>query len=273
MSAKSQQKIKKPTKRCELPHISYSELKNWCHCPYYHKLVNIDKIKHFEGNEYTAFGTALHSFCEHLLTKQISVTDKAFFIKEFRQELKSLDKDLNKKLVVSMFEQGKKIVPELIPALRKVFGDYDVFTTEEKLYEPLGEVENYLFKGYVDLVLKTKDGKYHIIDWKTCSWGWDSKKRSDKMIAYQLVLYKHYFCKKHNIDPNNVETHFALLKRTAKKDIVEVFSVTSGTKRTENALELLQRAIETIKSGVHIKNKLSCTSGYGCEFYKTQYCK
>ena len=68
-----------------MPHISYSELKNWCHCPYYHKLVNIDKIKHFEGNEYTAFGTALHSFCEHLLTKQITVNDKAFFIKEMQE--------------------------------------------------------------------------------------------------------------------------------------------------------------------------------------------
>ena len=32
------------------------------------------------------------------------------------------------------------------------------------------------------------------------------------------------------------------------------------------------KAIQTIKSGIHIKNKLSCTSGYGCEFYKTKHC-
>ena len=29
--------------------------------------------------------------------------------------------------------------------------------------------------------------KYHI-DWKTCSWGWDSRKKSDKMIT-TLTLY------------------------------------------------------------------------------------
>jgi hypothetical protein len=147
-----------------------------------------------------------------------------------------------------------------------------VVKTEEKLYEPMSQFDDYLFKGFVDLVLKTTDGKYHIIDWKTCSWGWDTKKRSDKMIVYQLVLYKYYFCKKHNIDPKNVETHFALLKRTAKKDIVEIFNVTSGPKRTQNALELLERAVTTIKNNIHIKNRLSCTSGYGCEFYKTKYC-
>ena len=92
------------------------------------------------------------------------------------------------------------------------------------------------------------------------------------MIVYQLILYKHFFCQKYGIDPKMAHTHFGLLKRTSKKDIVELFEVTSGQKRIENALELLNKAIKTIKSGVHIKNKLSCTSGYGCEFYKTKHC-
>ncbi len=56
------------------------------------------------------------------------------------------------------------------------------------------------FKGFIDLVIKTPDGKYHVIDWKTCSWGWDMKKKTDKMMAYQLSFYKNYFAKKHNID-------------------------------------------------------------------------
>jgi hypothetical protein len=49
-----------------MPHISYSELKNWDFCPFYHKLTYVDKIKIFEGNVYTAFGTALHETCEKL---------------------------------------------------------------------------------------------------------------------------------------------------------------------------------------------------------------
>ena len=256
-----------------MSHISYSELKNWCHCPFYHKLVNIDKIKVFEGNEYTAFGTALHSVCEDLLVEEeISTSEEELFSDKFRQELKKLNiEKLNKELVVSMFKQGQRLSSKAIPALQDYFGDYEVIQAEEKLYEPIDNVEDYLFKGYIDLVIKTGD-TYHIIDWKTCSWGWDNRKRSDKMIVYQLVLYKYFFCKKYNIEPNKVRTHFALLKRTSNKKIVELFEISSGSKRIENALELLQKAIKIIKSGTHIKNKLSCTSGYGCEFYKTKYC-
>ena len=115
------------------------------------------------------------------------------------------------------------------------------------------------FKGFIDLVVYTPDTKkYHIIDWKTCSWGWDSRKKNDKMITYQLTLYKHFYCKKHNIDPQNVVTHFALLKRTAKKDRVEIFKVTSGNKKIENALKLLNKAVYNIKKSNCIKNKLSC---------------
>ena len=43
-----------------MPHISFSELKNWATCAYYHKLVTIDKLKGFVGSEHPAFGTAIH---------------------------------------------------------------------------------------------------------------------------------------------------------------------------------------------------------------------
>jgi len=47
-----------------LPHVSYSELKDWVFCAFYHKLTRVDKIEGFKGNAYTAFGTAVHSVCE-----------------------------------------------------------------------------------------------------------------------------------------------------------------------------------------------------------------
>ena len=255
-----------------MPHISYSELKNWHHCPFYHKLVNIEKLKVFEGNEYTAFGTALHSVCEDLLTDEVDIPKPELFNQKFRDEIKKLkSEEINKKLIVDMFAQGGKLSEQVLPSLESYFDDCEVFMAEEKLYEPISGTDDYLFKGYVDLIIIEGDN-YHIIDWKTCSWGWDSRKRSDKMILYQLILYKHFFCQKYDISPDMVHTHFGLLKRTSKKNIVELFKVTSGPKRIENALELLHKAIQTIKSGVHIKNKLSCTSGYGCDLYKTKHC-
>ena len=119
-------------------------------------------------------------------------------------------------------------------------------------------------------MLKTSNGKYHIIDWKSCSWGWDARRRSDPMATYQLIFYKHYYALKHGIDPDLIETHFALLKRTAKTGSkVEFFKVTSGKKRTENALKLLNQALYNINKNRCIKKRTSCGR---CEFQDTEHC-
>lgn len=259
-------------------HISFSELKIWNECPYKHKLVYIDEAKKFLGNEYTAFGTAIHEVCEKSVLGEIDrnfATLNDCFNNKFLKELKSLTEkkvELNKDLVEKMRSQAYTLLPYIVPSLIECFGEYEVVSAEESLYEPL-DGTNLKFKGYIDLVIKTPDEKYHIIDWKTCSWGWDSKKKSDRILSYQLTLYKNFFAKKHNIDLKNIETHFALLKRTAKSNKVEIFRVTSGPKKTDNSLKLLDKAIYNIKNEKFVKNRLSCTSGYGCEFYKTEFCR
>ena len=255
-----------------MSHISYSELKDWSFCAWYHKLTRIDGIDGFKGNEYTAFGSAIHSVCEKKLLQE--EVDSNFFVQELKNNITSLDNDIevNKKLVLDMVDQGKNIIPEIEDALDDYFENYEVLAVEMPLMEPIDGETDYKFKGYIDAVVKTDDNKIHIFDWKTCSWGWDRKKRSDKMVTYQLTLYKHYFCQKMNVDPKDVETHFALLKRTAKKNRVEFFRVTSGPKKTENALKLLSTALYNIKNHRYIKNRSSCTSGYGCKFYNTEHC-
>jgi hypothetical protein len=89
------------------------------------------------------------------------------------------------------------------------------------------------------------------------------------MTTYQLTFYKEYFAQKHNINPDMIETHFALLKRTAKKNQVEIFKVSSGEKKTKNANTLLTKAIINIKNGKYVKNKLACSN---CEFKNTEHC-
>ena len=89
------------------------------------------------------------------------------------------------------------------------------------------------------------------------------------MTTYQLTYYKHFYAQKFGVDPNDIETHFALLKRTAKKDIVEIFRVTSGQKKTQNALNLLNKALYNIDNKTFVKNKLSCAK---CEFKNTAHC-
>ena len=247
-------------------HISFSALKKWNDCPFAYKIAYVDGIKLFRGNEHTAFGTAMHTSCEDSINGDEVRPFDEYFIEELQKLPK--DMDLSGKLIGQMREQGKVLSPLAIPALKKYFGDFELIKTEEELYEAI-ENHEHLFKGFVDLVVKTPDGKYHIIDWKTTSWGWDARRKAEPMTTYQLTLYKNFYCQKHNIDPNNVETHFALIKRTAKKNKVEIFRVTSGDKKMSNALNLLEKALYNIENGMFIKNKLSCAR---CEYRNTPEC-
>tara|TARA_X000000950_G_C13762652_1_gene597498 strand:+ start:212 stop:991 length:780 start_codon:yes stop_codon:yes gene_type:complete len=253
--------------------ISYSEFKNWTECPYRHKLIYIDKLPYFSGNEYTAFGTAIHKACEEKIPNK-EVDAYSVFQHSFLQELKILKEQNHKfdnNLVTEMRHQAKAICDNILPSVLEQFGNFQVVSIEEPLLEEITDFESYgrKFKGFIDLVIKTPDNKYHIIDWKTCSWGWNSKKKADKVVNYQLTMYKHFFAKKHNIDPKNIETYFALLKRTAKKDNVEIFRVTSGDKKTNNCLSVLEKSVINIEKGIKIKNRLSCKY---CKFYKTENC-
>lgn len=257
-----------------MSHVSFSALKNWNQCPFYYKLTYVDRIKGFEGNQYTAFGTALHTVCENILNGNSSSPNEMFdaeFLKELQSLPDNVRSEITPKIITDMRDAGKRLSVAAIPYLKETFGDFELVATEEELMELIEseQSQGYKFKGFIDLVIRTSDGKIHIIDWKTCSWGWDAQRRADPMTTYQLTYYKHFYAQKFNVDPKNIETHFALLKRTAKKDIVEIFRVTSGPKKTSNALNLLNKALYNINNKNFIKNKLACAK---CEFKGTSHC-
>ena len=142
-----------------MSHISYSELKDWVHCAFYHKLTRVDGIDGFKGNAYTAFGSAIHSVCEKkLLQEEI---DEDFFVEELKKNISELDDDIqvDKKLVLDMLGQGKEIIPEIEDALNEYFEEYEVLAVEMPLYEPIEGEEDYQFKGYIDAIVATPDGK------------------------------------------------------------------------------------------------------------------
>lgn len=258
-----------------MTHISFSELKMWNECPYKRKLVYGDRIKGFQGNIFTAFGTAIHAACE-IVNLGIPKMEEVF-LENYEKELASLPSEIRDEITQedaeSFLAQGMEIIKEVPEQIEDYFGvDYEIVSVEEKLYEPISEYieSNYSFKGYIDMVIKSSDGKYHVIDWKTCSWGWDARRRSDAMNVYQLIFYKHYYAIKNSLNVEDVDVHFGLLKRTAKKGSkAEIFKVTSGKKRTENALKLLNKALYNISKERHFKNKMSCNR---CEFLKTEHC-
>jgi hypothetical protein len=274
-------------------HISYSEWRNWHICPHYHKLTYIDKVAQFEGNIFTAFGKAIHTVCELTLTSPEKYREPgaidALVREQFLKELKALPKDAQQDAKTNFklkewLVNGLDIIPDLYRCLVDKFGklgeDWEVLRAEEQLYVPITEFTEAEknFKGFIDLVVYSKkDEKVHLIDWKTCSWGWKREKKNDKIMAYQLVFYKHFYARKYEVDPKDVDCHFVLLKRTAKPGKkAEFVRVTAAKKRTTDALNALTKALHNINKENYIKNRIACTSckdRFGtCEFYQTEYC-
>ena len=73
-----------------MPHISFSALKDWNTCAWYHKLTRIDKIRGFTGNAFTAFGNAIHDVCEKKLLKE-EIEEESYFLERFEHFLGTLD--------------------------------------------------------------------------------------------------------------------------------------------------------------------------------------
>jgi len=256
-------------------YLSFSGIKDWEFCPHYYKLTRIDKVYKFDGNMHTAFGSAVHSALETLVSERNN-KDRAYaieisknqFLTAFNNDIERLNLDPESKDIKSMYSQADILLGGVLDFMKNRFGNYEVVAIEEELNEGI-DTEKYgdiKYKGYIDLVIRTKDGKIHIIDWKTCSWGWPWKKKSDPMTTYQLTYYKNFFAKKYGFDLKKIETCFILLKRTAKKDNIEAIRISSGEKKTENALRLLDTAIHNIDRGNHIKKKTSC---HKCDLWKT----
>lgn len=265
-------------------HISYSALAAFQCCPYKYKLLYEDRIRQ-PGNLFFAFGTAIHAVCEgQLLETTLSEDERkgtsewmAFFQKIFVKEIKENLSPGNftqdeKKFALELTNQGKGLVGYVLPELIKKFGKFELVNAEEKLYEKI-EGHDFKFKGFIDLIIKTEDGKHHVLDYKTCVY-WDPKKRRDTMTLYQLVLYKYFYAQKYNISMEDIETHFVLLKRTSSIGRnVEIFSITSGPKRVKNALNLMSNALTVIKSNKFFKKRSSCDNPYKCPFKGTEHCK
>ena len=125
--------------------ISFSELKNFTECPYRHKLIYVDKLPYFSGNEYTAFGTAIHAVCEEIVPDNSKMPMEIFeasFLSELKQ-LKEEGHELNIQLVNDMRKQAVPICKQVIPAVKQYFEDFEVISVEEQLLEPMDDIESY----------------------------------------------------------------------------------------------------------------------------------
>tara|TARA_R100000664_G_C2760158_1_gene150956 strand:+ start:8179 stop:9009 length:831 start_codon:yes stop_codon:yes gene_type:complete len=265
-------------------HVSFSEIKIWKECSWKHKLMYIDKIDKFEPSPYLDFGTAVHEGCESYLEKREVNTDKLLAnIRNAWEKNGFEDPEWVKRQpswykyapVAEWCSWAENMWSEIPEFLEETFPNWECFNAEEELYENVDK-KNVSFKGFIDGVIKVPkkrgDGyNYWIIDWKTAgSYGWRRDKKQDLGMTAQLILYKHFWSRKHNIDLKDVRCGFVLLKRGAKPGkICELVTVSVGPKSLDKGKKLMNNMIGSVKNGIFLKNRNSCKY---CPYYETQDC-
>ena len=266
------------------PHVSFSEIKCWKECAYRHKLLHIDKLDIFEPSPYLDFGTAVHEGCEtYIKTKTVDkkklfkdITDAwekhGFGEPEWYEKMPGWYKHAPVEEWCLWAENMWDEVPEF---LDETFPGWECFEAEEMLYESVDE-KDINFKGYIDAVIKVPKKKgdgynYWIIDWKTSqSYGWRRSKKQDILMTAQLILYKHFWSKKHGIPLGDIRCGFVLLKRGGKKGkVCELVTVSVGPKSLERGLKMLNSMVSSVRKGLFFKNRNSCTY---CQFKDTEHC-
>jgi len=109
-----------------------------------------------------------------------------------------------------------------------------------------------------------------IVTHNTTSTGWSSSKKNDKYKQMQMILYKYFWCKKMNIDPNIVKCGWVLIKRSPKRNgHFELVNVESDDKATENATDTVARMMSTMEKKLFSKNRNACEY---CDYRGTTHC-
>lgn len=282
------------------PHISYSEWINFRNgCQHRWKLDYLDEKRSKNFGIHMDFGTSVHAALELYKPRlpnpyaglDVPIIDLAiFFFKEVfknlyernREQYREHEKDLE---VEFFLEAGERILRGFdscgeIAEAEVVYNEHELMVDIDR-----SDDVQMKFKGFIDMVIKTKDKRgntiLYVCDFKTCSWGWPREKREDRELHFQILLYKHFLCKKFSLDPKLVRTAFVLLKKKPKKDEspIEWFPISAGPVSVQRAVDELNVDLsemdDRIKRDDFKKDRDQCHNKFGdtCPYLDTDLCK
>ena len=208
--------------------VSYSQYSLWNSCPYQWKLQYVDKIKTSEPSIHTIFGSAMHEAIQTYLGCMYNFTIKEADEQDIEDLLRRKMKEFYQKEIVDtnkldlvsrddmveFYQQGEVIIDYFRKKRSQYFNkkSWSLLGIEEKLAIPIrGDLH---FLGYIDVVIKDEiSGKIKIIDLKTATMGWNKYQKADVIKSDQLLLYKEYYAKKHDVPVEMIDIEFLIFKR------------------------------------------------------------
>lgn len=244
--------------------VSASQILMYDECPHKWKLSKIDKLQVYTPSVHTVFGTAMHEVIQEWLDVMYNSSVKESKEMNLREELKlkmrSVYEKERKKTkeafttaddLNSFFLDGVEILEHLQKKRTQYFSTKNTFLAgiETDIVQEIRP--NVYFKGYIDLVFYNRlADTYTIIDIKTSTRGWsDYEKKNDAKIA-QILLYKEFFAKQFNVDVDQINVEYFILRRKINEDLefapkrVQEWRPASGKIKRGKALTLLNNFVD-----------------------------
>ncbi len=251
-------------------HVSFSELRLFNECGWKWFLRKVTGNEPEDRSFQMDFGKAVHSGMEKLYDKGSELLGNTEACSKWAADM--YDQSLS--TLTIEHESDRKEAERIKQFIPRFYADclacpelqgITTLKSELQLFEPISRTDglSLSFKGFIDITfvkrLKRKTVIY-IADFKTCQWGWPASKLQDIEVISQLLLYKHFFCKKMGTNPRDVSIAFILLKKKPKDGeiTVEVKKVPAGPKAQLQALEYLQTTVTAMHSYAYERKREAC---------------
>lgn len=271
--------------------ISFSQASIYNSCPKQWDFIYKKKKIKKEDNIHSIFGNAIHTTIQNYLkvmyeqsaaeADRIDLID--FFENELREEYtKSYNK--NKKHFSSpeelheFYDDGVSILEFFKKKRGSYFSKRGWWLVGIELpivIHPNEKLPNVLFSGYLDLVFYHEPtNKFKIIDIKTSTQGWGKWQKEDVIKQYQLILYKKYFAQLYNINVDDIEIEFFIVRRKIWENSdypmkrIQTFTPASGKVKINKASKFIDGFISKVfdNKGYKDKNHQAIPSKWNCKF-------
>lgn len=279
--------------------ISYSQLKRYLQCPKAWENKYIHKIELFNDSIYTVFGNAMHTVVEEWVrtiynesAKKANELDLNAMLKEnLKIEYLKAKKENNNEAFLSakelfeFYEDGVATLDYLKKKRSRYFPKKHtkLMGIEIELNTPVND--NIKFNGFIDIVLKdTLRNKIIVIDLKTSTRSWGDYKKKDDLVRMQLLFYKHYYAEQFNVNVDDVEIFFLILKRKLYENSdfpqprTQTFVPPNSKRTIKKYLKILDEFINECfdKNGDYVRKNYEASGNANackwCEYRNTEHC-
>ena len=207
--------------RSRKKYVSHSQLRKYRECPERWSLHYRERLRPDDASIHFIYGTASHEVVQTFLRNHFeerSTPDLPGLLRkhmaaEFRadrEDFEGPEFPISQEDMTYFLKRGS----EILEFFKSRVGDFfdpsseEIVGIEYRLDAPFKQNVHWI--GYIDLLLKTNDGRYRIVDLKTSKKGWDRYKKRDNKVTDQLLFYKHFFHVQQDVPLDRIDVEYLI---------------------------------------------------------------